>query len=180
MLLPLVVLAVPTLLFGFTGLQAEWFPTWSLPEATQVVAPAALLPQTTTTVVSLVLVVVGAGVVLLRWRPGTGTAGPDAAAAWRDPVPSSASWVRAARAGFGMDVVYDRVTVRPFQALSRAVSLVDDRVVVGGLDRTGAAATAAGRAASAGTPRSVQRGLSVALAALVVVLVVVAVLAGGR
>jgi NADH-quinone oxidoreductase subunit L len=169
MLVPLGVLVVPAVLFGFTGLRAEWFPTWSLPEATQIVEPVALRPQTTMTVVSLALVAVGALVVFVRWRR-TGV----------DPVPQRSRWAVAARDGFGMDRVYDWLAVRPFAAVSRVVAVVDDRVVVGGIDGVGATAMAAGRTVSMSTPRGVQRGLSVAAAVLVVALVVVVVLVGGR
>ena len=173
MLVPLVVLAVPTVLFGFAGLRAAWFPTWSLPEATQQVVPEALTPQTATTVVSLILVAVGAvGVLLHRRRVG-------AALPATQPT-SDSRWVAVARSGFGVDAAYDWLAVRPFVALSRAVSLVDDRVVVGGIDRTGSVTLGLGRLVSARTPREVQRGLSAAATALVVVLVVVAVLVGGR
>ena len=164
MTLPLLLLAVPTVLLGFTGLRAGWFPTWSLPDGTEMSVPEALRPETVTTVASLALIVVGAAVVTLRWR-----------AERVDPVHAAAAWAKAARAGFGVAVAYDRAVVRPFLGGVAGVERFDRSVVTRAVDEVGTGAQGLGSLVVRSTPRSAQQGLSALATTVVLVVVVVAV-----
>ena len=98
-----------------------------------------------TTVLALALAAGGAGAVSLAWRRDAG-AGSAAA---------PAGVVAALRAGFYLDVVQDRLVVRPALALARAVATVDTRLVDGAVEGTG---PARGRAAG-GSPRLAGAGV---------------------
>ncbi len=157
---PLVVLAVPAAALGVLGLSAGWLPTW-LGEA----RAAALTPGAATAVVSLALVVLGAGAVWLRWRPA-----PDA-----DPAAALGRLRPAFDSGFGVDTVYDRVLIRPLRALAAGVVRADDEVVSAAVQGSGGATVRASvglRRFQTGNPQTYLTG---ALAGVTVLLVVTAV-----
>ena len=110
---PLVVLAVPAAALGVSGssvrLAADLARAWA--------RRSALTPGAVTTVLSLLLVVAGAGVV---WS--SGARAPDA-----DPVRPllGPAWAWCAT-GFGVDAVYDRLLIRPLRALAGRVVSADD------------------------------------------------------
>jgi len=162
---PLVVLAVPTVAFGFTGLAAQWFPTWSVPSATMSVLPEALRPQPTATAVSLVLIAVGALLVTRIWR----------ARPTGDPVRLDAPAAAFARSGFGWDAVYAFVAVRPFLASTAATAAVDERLIGRGVTGVGVLANDAGVGVQHAHRGYLQRSLTVSLTVVVLGLVVVLV-----
>jgi NADH-quinone oxidoreductase subunit L len=179
---PLVVLAIPTVLFGFTGLAARWLPTWTFPTATTWVPPfgigvghvtphqliqvEALRPQLSTTVAALLLTGAGGLWMWMRWR-----ARPDA-----DPFAATTSARRVMASGFGMDVVYDRVAVRPFRAGVRAVTSFDRSTLEPLVRGTGELAERAGARLQEFQDGNVQRYLSAALTGVAVATVLVAVI----
>jgi NADH-quinone oxidoreductase subunit L len=138
MAVSLVALAVPTVLLGLLVLAPDAFAG----AVDRTAAPGAVVPLTTaaedpgiglttaTTVISLLLVGLGAGLVLAeRSRLGGG-----------DPVASLAGLRPVLAGGFGVDRAYVALVVRPVRAAARLV-VVGDRDVVHGY------VTAAGRAA---------------------------------
>jgi NADH-quinone oxidoreductase subunit L len=158
---PLVVLAVPAAALGVVGLSTGWLSTWLGLGPARALGPGAL-----TTVVSLALVVVGAGVVWTSWR-----AAPDA-----DPVRPllGPAWSWCAN-GFGVDAVYDWVLIRPLRALARGVVAVDDDLVAG-VQGTGTATALAAlglRRFQGGNPQSYLTGALAGVSVLLVVAVIV-------
>jgi NADH-quinone oxidoreductase subunit L len=167
---PLVVLAVPAAGLGFLGLQAGWLPTWTFPTVTSPVGSigevSALRPGLATVVVSLVALVIGAGLAWVAWR--------------RDPAADPADRLRGLRPvfedGFGVDSAYRVLAVTPFSWASRVVSTTDDQVVVPTVQGVGWLAVEAGGEVQGVQRGNVQRYLTVAAAfvvAAVVILVVV-------
>jgi NADH-quinone oxidoreductase subunit L len=158
---PLVVLAVPAAALGVVGLASGWLPTWLG------LGPARSLgPGAVTTAVSLLLVVVGGGLVWWRWR-----AAPDA-----DPLVGllGPAWAWCA-SGFGVDTVYDRVVLAPVRALARGVVVVDDDLGAG-VQGTGSATTRAAldlRRFQVGDPQSYLTGALAGVSVLLVVAVLV-------
>ncbi|MFZ0324775.1 MAG: NADH-quinone oxidoreductase subunit L [Actinomycetes bacterium] len=162
---PLVVLAVPTMLFGFTGLAAQWFPTWSLPSATMTVVPQALRPAPTTTAVSLALAAVGVWAVYRRWRTARAS----------DPVELESPAASLAGSGFGWDAVYEVLAVRPFGHLSSLTSRFDDRVIGRAVNGVGVVANDLGTGVQRVHQGRLQRALTATLTLTVLGLVLVAV-----
>jgi NADH-quinone oxidoreductase subunit L len=114
---PLVVLAVPAAALGVLGLGSGWLPTWLG------LGPAqALTPGAVTTVLSLLLVVAGAGALWSSWRraPDLDPVRPLLGPAW--------DWCAA---GFGVDTVYERLVIRPVRALAGRVVAADDELGAG-------------------------------------------------
>jgi len=161
---PLVVLAVPAAAFGFTGLVASWFPTWSWPSATAALDPEALPPAPLTTVLSVLFVVAGAAVVARRREDPT-----------VDPTPLGGSLAASALTGFGWDAVYEAVAVRPFAVVTRLTCAVDERLVGRTVRRVGELADDVGAGVQRAHPGLVQKGLTAALTVTVLGVVLVAV-----
>jgi len=162
---PLVLLAVPAAVFGFTGLVASWFPTWSWPSATTAMDPEALPPAPLTTVLSVLLVAAGASVIARRWR--SDPAG--------DPTPPDGPFASSAQSGFGWDAVYEAVAVRPFTAVTGLTSAVDDRLIGRTVQRVGELTNTLGAGVQKAHRGLVQKALTAALTVTVLGLVVVAV-----
>src|SRR4029078_426526 len=81
MTVPLVLLAGPTIFFGWLGLTQRWLPTWITATATQPLSPATdLTPELLTVAVSMLAVVAGVLAWVLgprrlgRWLPEDGLA----------------------------------------------------------------------------------------------------------
>jgi NADH-quinone oxidoreductase subunit L len=120
---PLIALAVPTVVLGFCGLRAEWLPAWlGVDEQLQL--------GVATSVLSTVLVLAGAGAVVLLWRRSPAT-DPSARLAGVRPVFTSAFYV---------DQLYDRAIVGPVRSATRAVGWTDVRVVDAGATGSGRSA----------------------------------------
>ena len=126
---PLVLLAVPTVLLGLVALRDHWLPDWvetppasggagAAPGEGSAVAQDALHIGPVTSVLSLVLAVVGALAVWLVWR--------------RAPAADPTAELRQRRAlehAFFVDDLYDRAFVQPVRVATRAVGWADDAVV---------------------------------------------------
>jgi NADH-quinone oxidoreductase subunit L len=171
MLWPLVVLAVPTVVFGFTGLSAHWLPAWSFPTVTAGVLPThvvqveALRPQLVTSLVASTLAVVGIVLVWWRWRRQ-----PSA-----DPVDVDQRWAMVARDGFGVDAAYDVIAVRPFRAAAVAITVFDRARLEPVVTGTGTVTQRFAASIQARQDGNVQRYLSAALTGVAAAIVVVAV-----
>ncbi|MFL6130290.1 MAG: NADH-quinone oxidoreductase subunit L [Mycobacteriales bacterium] len=126
---PVVLLAVATVVVGLVGLRSDWLPRW-VGQPDQPVSP-----HLTTTLVALALAAVGAGAVGAAWR----------AAPAEDPLRVPAGAAAALRNGLYLDLVQDRLVVRPVLALARAVATVDTRLIDGAVEGTGAGARRGGR-----------------------------------
>ena len=126
---PVVLLAVATGTVGVAGLRADWLPRWvGHPDES-------IAPHLTTTLLALALAAVGAGAVFTAWR----------AAPAADPLRVPAGVAAALRNGLYLDLVQDRLVVRPALALARVVATVDTRLVDGAVEGTGIGAGRAGR-----------------------------------
>jgi NADH-quinone oxidoreductase subunit L len=157
---PVVLLAVATGTVGVAGLRAAWLPRWvGHPDES-------IAPHLTTTLLALALAAVGAGAVFVAWR----------AAPAADPlrVPSGAA--AALRNGLYLDLVQDRLVVRPAVAVARAVATIDTRLVDGAVEGTGIGAGRGGRRLARLAGGDVQGYLTgLAVGAVVLVVAVVAV-----
>jgi NADH-quinone oxidoreductase subunit L len=176
---PLIALAVPTVLFGFTGLAPQWLPTWTFPTTTTLVSRLgtggvtaghliqveALRPQWSTTLGALLLTLAGLLWMWRRWRARPSD----------DPFAASTPIRRAMASGLGMDVVYDRVAVRPFRAGVRAVTSFDSSTLEPLVRGTGELAERASSRLQEFQDGNVQRYLSGALTGVAVATVLVAV-----
>jgi NADH-quinone oxidoreductase subunit L len=118
---PLVVLAVPSALLGLVGLRESGLETWAGLDGEP------LSPHLVTSVLSLLLVALGAGTVLLAWRRQPGT----------DPSLALGRRRAALVHAFYVDDLYDRALVRPVRLATRAVRRTDDDVVLGAVLGTG-------------------------------------------
>jgi NADH-quinone oxidoreductase subunit L len=158
---PLVVLAVPAAGLGVLGLSAGWLPTWLGPGPA-----AALTPNAATAAASLLLVLLGAGIVWLLWRPA-----PDA-----DPAAALGRARPAFETGFGVDAVYDRLLIRPLRVLAGAVVLADNEIVSAAVQGSGGATVRASfglRRLQNGNPQTYLTGALAGVTVLLVVAVVV-------
>ncbi len=156
MYVPLVLLAVPTLLFGFTALDVGALPTWIQANATQPLAtPGALTPGLLTIALSVTALLVGVGVGLRgRWSSGIG---------------DGRSFL--AR-GLGVDAAYDWLAVRPLLVLVRWVTEFDSGVIQRTVSGVGVGTVASGRQLQRTQRGDVQRYVSAALTALIVAVVI--------
>jgi NADH-quinone oxidoreductase subunit L len=175
MRLPLMALAIPTVLVAVLAFMPQ--PTRTafaavveLPAGTilpDVVTPVQELPtvglSAITTVLSLVLVAIGAFGTYVRWRQAPGT----------EPVTPLGALRRVFAAGFGVDRLYDAVFVRPVNAMARGVVLGDRDVVEPSVRGSGRAVSLFG-----GLVRRLQRGEVQGYASVVLAAVVVLALAG--
>ena len=157
---PLVALAIPTVAFGFLALDVDLLPTWSLALVTEPIAEVrSLSPETLTVVISALSVTVGAGVWLLarksldRWLPSDGLVAN----------------------GFGVDMLYDVLVVRPFGWVVARTTAVDRRIISRAVSGAGVATQTTGSMVQRLHRGDVQRYISAAMTAGVVVVVIVVV-----
>jgi NADH-quinone oxidoreductase subunit L len=168
---PLVALAVPTVVFGFTGLSAHWLPTWSFPTVTAGALPPhavqveALRPQLVTSLLASTLAAIGIVLVWWRWRRQPSV----------DPVDVDRRWAVVARDGFGVDAAYDVIAVRPFRAVAVAITVFDQARLEPVVTGTGTVTQRLAASIQAAQDGNVQRYLSTALTGVAVAIVVVAV-----
>jgi NADH-quinone oxidoreductase subunit L len=162
---PLIVLAVPAALLGLVGLSSGWLTRW----LGDTVPSHPLTPSLATSLLSLALVGLGAGMVWWRWR--------EAPAA--DPADALGAPLRDLLAdGFRLDTVYDRLLIRPVRSLGSAVVRFDDGVVGAAIHEVGEETDELAGSLRTAQGGDAQRYLTGALAgvALVLVIAVVAVL----
>jgi NADH-quinone oxidoreductase subunit L len=159
---PVLLLAVATGTMGVVGLRADWLPRW-VGQPDESVAP-----HLATTLLALALAAVGAGAVFAAWR----------AAPASDPLRVPAGVAATLRNGLYLDLVQDRLVVRPARALARVVATIDTRLVDGAVEGTGIGAGRGGRRLARLASGDVQ-GYLTGLAAGAVVLAV-AVVAASR
>jgi NADH-quinone oxidoreductase subunit L len=142
------VLAAITALFGFVGLNQGWFASWlgdadgaayrtAAADAGRLIQPAAayhLAPALLSTVLAIVALALGLGLVLaaLRAEPGT------------DPARILGPLRKPAREGFGADEAQDVLAVRPVQLAAEGVGFLDTEVVDGYVRGSGVAARGLG------------------------------------
>ena len=162
MYVPLVVLAVPTLLFGALALDADALPTWIRATATEPLAGAeALTPEVLTIALSVVAVLIGALLGLRASRRDEGDRGSSLLAN-----------------GLGVDAAYDWLAVRPFLGVvrwaTRFESHVIDRAVAGVGSSTAATGAQLQRPYRGDVQRYVSRALTAVIVTVVIVLVAVA------
>jgi NADH-quinone oxidoreductase subunit L len=167
MAVPLLVLAVPALLFGFTGLSADLLPTWigtGASGAGDASSPEALLPAVVTAVLSMLLAAAGGYAAYRVWRDGQGA----------DPATALGRFRRPFQEAFGLDAAYDRAVVRPLRALSLVARRTDDDVVDAAVVGSGRAARALGgalRRTQAGNAQGYLTGVLAGVVALAVAVV---------
>ncbi|MCC5580549.1 NADH-quinone oxidoreductase subunit L [Microtetraspora sp. AC03309] len=109
MLWPVVLLAVPALLLGFAGVREF---------------------DAESAAISVVIALLGAGVVYSLWRGSPG----------QDPARMLGPFRVPCERAFYLDTVYDRLVARPVLRLARGVVRTDDRVVDGAVRGSGRAA----------------------------------------
>lgn len=177
---PLVLLAVPALLFGITGLDRSWFARWLgapgggryAPPATPPGPPAHtydLAPTLVTTIVALLALVAGIALVAAVWR--------------RDPRADPARLLGPLRPAcahaFWFDRIQHAVAVVPSRALARLVGFLDDAVIGGYVSGSGIGARLLGgalRRGQNGNPRVYLAGVLVG----VIIIAAVFASAGAR
>jgi NADH-quinone oxidoreductase subunit L len=143
-LLPLVVLAAVTTVFGFVGLNLGWFASWlgdadgkayrtPAAEAGKLIQPADtyhLAPAWQSTLMALIALALGLGLVFAAARAKPGT----------DPNHVLGILRKPAFLGFRADDVQDVIAVRPVQLAADAVGFLDTEVVDGYVRGSGHAA----------------------------------------
>ncbi|HLZ38991.1 MAG TPA: NADH-quinone oxidoreductase subunit L [Mycobacteriales bacterium] len=163
MTLPLVLLAVPSALLGFVGVDANWLPRWIGVEPLR-----AFAPEVGTSVVSVGLALLGILTMAVVWRRDpTG-----------DPIARLAPAARRALdRAFYVDDAYDATVVRPTFAASRDVIGADVHAVDAVVNGSGVSAQVAGgvlRLAQNGNIQAYVTGMFVGLVAIVVSVAVLA------
>jgi NADH-quinone oxidoreductase subunit L len=160
MYLPLVVLAVPTVIFGALALDTDALPTWIKATATEPSGvPIALTPEMLTITLSVVAVLVGVAVGLRVGRRGDVALGDTSLLA----------------RGMGVDAAYDRLVVQPFLALVRWTTRFDRHVIERGVAGVGSGTAGTGSLVQGTYRGDVQRYATTALTAVVVAVVIVVV-----
>lgn len=160
MYLPLVVLAVPTVIFGALALDTDALPTWIKATATEPSGvPSALTPEMLTITLSVVAVLVGVAVGLRVGRRGDVALGDTSLLA----------------RGMGVDAAYDRLVVQPFLALVRWTTRFDRHVIERGVAGVGSGTAGTGSLVQGTYRGDVQRYATTALTAVVVAVVIVVV-----
>jgi NADH-quinone oxidoreductase subunit L len=157
---PLVVLTVPILGFGFLALVEGWLPTW--------IRATAISPDDAISDLSPGAVTVGASVIAVLVGLSFAWVGV------RHTSEGSVEQTRAGRVaagGFGVDGAYRLVAEVPFRALSRAVAVVDDSVVIPTVQGVGRLAMLLGRVMQELQHGNVQRYLSTAVSLVIVAVV---------
>ena len=167
-LVPLIVLAVPSAVLGFVALGGGAFGSWigsAFGQAIPASSAADLAPGGVTTLLALLMTVLGAGGVWLVWRR-------DPAA---DPAAVLGPWRETALYAFYLDDVQDLIVVQPAKALAKVVGFLDTEVVDAYVRGAGLSARTLG-----GLLRRVQTGnIQLYLTALFTgVIVIAAVFAG--
>ncbi|MEY9874347.1 NADH-quinone oxidoreductase subunit L [Streptacidiphilus sp. MAP12-33] len=168
---PLWLLAVPTLALGLVGLWPKALPAW--------LDGVSLTPSPVTWPIATAVALLGAGLAWLAWRRAAARvlaeAETDVGAA-ADPAPLLLGPLLApARVGFGVDVFYDRVFVRPFLAAARLVSFLDREVVETYVKGAAGTPGLLGRAVRRAQNGNTQGYLSALAAGVVLLAVIVAV-----
>ena len=160
MYVPLVLLAIPTLVFGLTALDVELLPTWVQATATEPFdVPEALTPEILTILLSVAALVGGAAAALVARR--------------RQPTAGRATALLAG--GLGVDAAYEWVVVRPFVVLVRWTTGFDRSAIQQAVSGVGSGATSAGSLLQRTYRGDVQRYVSTALTAGIVAVVIVLV-----
>ena len=180
-LLPLVVLAAVTTVFGFVGLNLGWFPSWlgdadggayrpSLAGAGKLIQPADayhLAPALVSSILAVAALLLGVALVLAAARAKPGT----------DPNHVLGFLRKPAFLGFRADDLQDAIVVRPVQAAADTVGFLDTEVVDGYVRGSGAAARLLGEGLRRFQTGNVQLYLTGVLTGVVVI---AAVLGFGR
>jgi NADH-quinone oxidoreductase subunit L len=167
---PLIVLAVASLGLGAIGLRGTWLPAW-LSRSTidvaltdepvqQATESAGLTPGLLTTVLSLALAAIGAGLTYAAWRRTRD--GPAELFGRVGPVLDQA---------FHVDALYDRAFVRPSRRLAEATLVADRDVVGAAVSGSGTVAQRLGAVVRRSQDGDLQRYLTVLLAGTVLVIV---------
>ena len=160
MTVPVVLLAIPTVSFGWLAWSSAWLPTWILAGATEPeTGPAALDAALGTALMATTAAAAGAGLWLLirgrigHWLPADGFVA----------------------SGFGVDRAYEVLVVKPFGWVVGRVTAFDRTVIARAVTETGSGAQAVGSGLQRQHRGDVQRYVSAAFTSLVVVLVLVLV-----
>jgi NADH-quinone oxidoreductase subunit L len=158
---PVLVLAAAAVAMGALGLRRDWLPRWvGVPEES-------VAPHLGTTLASLALAALGAGLVAAAWLRAPAA----------DPARGLGPRVLAAlRAGLYVDAAQDRLVVRPALRVAAAVTAADARLVDGAVEGAGAGSQRAGRLLARLATGNVQ-GYLTGLAAGALLLTVVLALA---
>ncbi|RLP86350.1 NADH-quinone oxidoreductase subunit L [Micromonospora sp. BL4] len=167
---PVLLLAVPAALLGLAGflgafadrLRFATVPVAGAEDGLVHLGPGLLLP--------LVLLLVGAGLVLLGWRRDT-AADPAAALGPLRPL-----FARA----FRLDDVQHALVVRPFRALARAARTGDEVVVDGAVEGSGRAASGLGAGLAALHRAALPRAAAGVLAGALLIGLAAALIGGNR
>jgi NADH-quinone oxidoreductase subunit L len=160
---PLVVLAVPSLLLGVTGLRTAWMPTWidngsALRSENDPFTREPFHLGIGTILGSLALAGAGAALAWFLWRRDPGA----------DPARALGRARPAFARGFFVDDVYDAVLVRPTRVLARGVRSGDYDVVDAYVRGSGVGARLLGSALRLSQTGNVQTYLTGLLAGVVV------------
>ncbi|MEZ0065568.1 NADH-quinone oxidoreductase subunit L [Streptacidiphilus sp. MAP12-20] len=159
------VLAVPTLALGLAGLRPNWLPAW--------LDGVSLTPSLLTAVLGTCVALLGFGLAYAAWRRATATATEGVVA---DPGRVLLGPLfGAARDGFGVDKLYDRVFVRPVLAAAQLVAFLDREVVETYVKGAAGSPGLLGRAVRRAQNGNAQGYLNALFAGVVVLAVLVAV-----
>jgi NADH-quinone oxidoreductase subunit L len=160
MTVPLVLLAVPTVLCGWLALRHEWLASWITATATQPLDEAGkLTPELATVAISMIAVVLG----VMAWVMTRG-----ALARW---LPEAGLAAR----GFGVDWLYDLIVVRPYLWAVRRVTGFDRQWIARAVTEVGSSTQMVGGVVQRQHRGDVQRYISAAFTSVVVVLVLLLV-----